>query len=300
MEKKSNNSTYNRFQKILLTMPKRKAINDMINNSLIKFPKQPIKRNLPKKQPIKRNLPKKQPIKRNLPKKQPIKKKYLNFSIIPSYLDLKYKSIKLPTSIYTTNNNEDIISLNNGKYLIMEDKCFVYRNSIKKYYNYKLSLNVSSKDNTLQYYICNGNKQYNEIMYKKCILNVYQIFQVLSKYPLLNHPIKLTFNISSVTFYILCHIDNNNFILDFSNNKSSFSDEIRMKLSSYLDDYKIYASLDDKKMLKMVDWQINIYNNLIQLSFEKDNKVILSGEIFKGYFESVQGTCDFCIREEVL
>lgn len=325
-------SIKNPFKNIMLNIPKKEIINNMINNIVVKPPKvqstinnttqKPIKK-ISKKPEIKitRSTPKRTNTQKTKPqathktisqttqktkpqtthKTNPTKTKKIMFEQTPKYLDVNYKNIKLPTSIYMTKNEDEVISLNQGKYLVMNDMCFIYQKSTKQYYNHKMKLSISSKDNTFKYYVCDLNSNYIEITYKKYIPNIYQMFQILSLYPFLNHPITLTFEIKpSVTFYILCHVIDNNFILDLSNNdKSYFNDDIHLKLSKYLDNDKLCLPFN-KKILKMVEWKIDIYTNLINMSFNKNNEVILKGDIFKEHFESIKGTCDFCIRGDVL
>lgn len=322
-------SIKNPFKNIMLNIPKKEIINNMINNIVVKPPKvqstinnttqKPIKK-ISKKPEIKitRSTPKRTNTQKTKPQAthktkqqtthktkpettQKIKQKKIMFEKTPKNLDVNYKNIKLPTSIYMTKNEDEVISLNQGKYLVMNDMCFIYQKSSKQYYNHKMKLIISSKDNTFKYYVRDLNSNYIEITYKKYIPNIYQMFQILSFYPFLNHPITLTFEIKpSVTFYILCHVIDNNFILDLSNNdKSYFNDDIHLKLSKYLDNDKLCLPFN-KKILKMVEWKIDIYTNLINMSFNKNNEVILKGDIFKEHFESIKGTCDFCIRGDVL
>lgn len=314
-------SIKNPFKNIMLNIPNKEIINDMINNTVVKLPpkvqttinnttQKSIKKTqkISKKPEIKiitRSTSKRTITQKTKPqtthKTNPTKTKKIMFEQTPKYLDVNYKNIKLPTSIYMTKNDDEIISLNQGKYLIMNDMCFIYQKSSKQYYNHKMKIMISSKDNTFKYYAHDLNSNYIEMTYKKYIPNIYQMFQILSLYPLLNHPITLTFEIKpSVTFYILCHVIDNNFILDLSNNnKSYFNDDIRLKLSKYLDNDKLCLPFN-KKILKMVKWEIDIYTNLINMSFNKNNEVILKGEIFKEHFESIKGTCCFCIRGDVL
>ena len=326
-------SIKNPFKNIMLNIPKKEIINNMISNTGVKLPpkvqstinnttqklrqktkkitKKPeikITRKTPKRTITQKTKPETtQKTKQQTTQKikqqttQKIKQKKIMFEKTPKYLDVNYKNIKLPTSIYMTKNDDEIISLNQGKYLIMNDMCFIYQKSSKQYYNHKMKIMISSKDNTFKYYAHDLNSNYIEMTYKKYIPNIYQMFQIMALYPLLNHPITLTFEIKpSVTFYILCHVIDNNFILDLSNNnKNYFNDDIRLKLSKYLDNDKLCLPFN-KKILKMVKWEIDIYTNLINMSFNKNNEVILKGEIFKEHFESIKGTCGFCIRGDVL
>ena len=280
----------------MLNIPKKEIITNMINNIVVKPPKvqstinnttqKPIKK-ISKKPEIKitRKTPKRTITQKTKPettqktkpettqktkqqatqktkpqtthKTNPTKTKKIMFEQTPKYLDVNYKNIKLPTSIYMTKNDDEIISLNQGKYLIMNDMCFIYQKSSKQYYNHKMKIMISSKDNTFKYYAHDLNSNYIEITYKKYIPNIYQMFQILALYPLLNHPITLTFEIKpSVTFYILCHVIDNNFILDLSNNnKSYFNDDIRLKLSKYLDNDKLCLPFN-KKILKTIIFDI--------------------------------------------
>jgi len=294
-------SIKNPFQKIMLNIPNKEIINNMINNTVLKLPPKVQSAINNTKRKTNQKIIKKPDIKITRKTTQKTKTKKTTFEQIPSYLDIQHKNIKLPTSVYITKNEDEVISLNQGKYLIMNDMCFIYQKSSKKYYNHKMKLSISSKDNTFKYYVRDLNSNYIEITYKKYIPNIYQMFQILSLYPLLNHPITITFEIKpSITFYILCNVIDNNFILDLSNNnKSYFNDDMHLKLSKYLDNDKLCLPFN-KKILKMVEWEIDIYTNLINMSFNKNNEVILKGEIFKEYFESIKGTCDFCIRGDVL
>ena len=210
------------------------------------------------------------------------------------------KKIKLPFSKYISNDGIEVISLNNGNYLIMGDMCFVYRNTVNNYYNSKLSLEVLSIDNNINYTLHTSNDEYIEIRHKSDVLNIHESLMLLTKCKMLNHPVRLEFHeetLFSNDLSILCNFNNDNLVLDFSDSVSyECWDEIYSRLShdfEITNNYKIYIPIEK---LKLDQWKISIQDDLLQLSFEIDNKVLLSGSMFNGMFDEIEGFSDMSLR----
>jgi len=210
------------------------------------------------------------------------------------------KKIKLPFSKYISNDGVEIISLNNGNYLIMGNMCFVYRNTVNNYYNSKLSLEVLSIENNINYTLHTSKDEYIEIRHKSDVLNIHESLMLLTKCKMLNHPVRLEFHeeaLFSNDLSILCNFNDNNLVLDFSDSVSyECWDEIYSRLShdfEITNNYKIYIPIEK---LKLDQWKISIQDDLIQLSFEIDNKVLLSGSMFNGMFDEIEGFSDMSLR----
>jgi hypothetical protein len=215
-----------------------------------------------------------------------------------SKLNVKWKNaknIKLPSSKYVYEDGTEIISLNNGNYLILGNMCFVYRNTVNNYYNSKLSLKVLSINNN-NYTLYTSNNDYIEIRHTSDILNIYESLMLLKKCKMLNHPVRLKFHdeLFSNDLIILCNFKDDNLMLDFSDSVSyTCWNEMYSQLSDNFEliDYKIYIPIEK---LEIDQWEISIQDNLIKLKFDVDNKILLSGSIFNDM--KIEGISDMSLR----